>query len=207
MELHHIRLIGFAAGVLIVGLQTTLIAKQWQQARGQQRRRVMECGLFCLTTFFWQFGNLANELLLAFNFPETGGLFMATFFVRRAALYLLPLSLSYLSPLFLPHSGAGPWLAPLARWLRLALWPWSVFLILLHVGWALGLIDSQDVALPARTSVRLIAVFFGIFMLQALLQIRDNTTGQSRVPKDNDSRRLSNRVFAAGQQPFVGRSG
>jgi hypothetical protein len=185
MELHHIRLIGFAAGLLIVGLQTTLIAKQWHKARGQERRRIMECGLFCLTTVFWQFGNLANELLLAFGFPATSGMATTTFFVRRAALYLLPLSLSYLSPLFLPQSGVTRWPAAVGRWLRLALWPWSVFLILLHLGSAVGWIDPEDMQLAARTSVRLIAVFFGIFLLQALLQIRESTTGQSPSPKAN----------------------
>src|SRR5262245_3862040 len=44
MELNHIRMIGFAVGVLIVGLQTVLIARQWRQAHGVERRKVLECG-------------------------------------------------------------------------------------------------------------------------------------------------------------------
>ena len=67
MELSHIRLIGFAVGVLIVGLQTVLIAKQWRKAHGVERRKVLECGLFCLITASWQFGNLADETALALN--------------------------------------------------------------------------------------------------------------------------------------------
>jgi len=184
MELHHIRLIGFAAGLLIVGLQTILIGRQWQKARSEERRRVVECGLFCLVTFFWQFGNLTNELLLAFGFPTTSTVATATFFVRRAALYLLPLSLAYLSPLFLPPSGAARWLTPVGRWLRLGLWPWTVLLIVLHIASAFGVINPDDMQLPARTSVRLIAVFFSIFLLHALLQVRA-TTSRSRLPKVN----------------------
>jgi hypothetical protein len=67
MELSHIRLIGFAVGFLIVGLQTLLIAKQWRKAHGVESRKVLECGLFCLITVLWQFGNLADEAALALN--------------------------------------------------------------------------------------------------------------------------------------------
>src|SRR5262245_60518641 len=100
MELRHIRLIGFAVGFLIVGLQTVLIAKQWQKAHGAERRKVLECGLFCLITMLWQFGNLADEAALALKLAPDSELFKLTYFIRRAALSLIPLSLSYLSPLF-----------------------------------------------------------------------------------------------------------
>ena len=94
MELRHIRLIGFAVGVLIVGLQTILIGKQWRKAHGAERRKILECGLFCLITALWQFGNLSDEAALALNVGPSNGVFKVTFFIRRTALYLLPLSLS-----------------------------------------------------------------------------------------------------------------
>src|SRR5262245_33270526 len=100
MELGHIRLIGFAVGVVIVGLQTVLIAKQGRKTRGVERRKVLECGLFCLLTALWQSGNLADEAALALNVGSASDVFKATFFIRRIALYLVPLSLSYLSFLF-----------------------------------------------------------------------------------------------------------
>src|SRR6185295_8948962 len=109
MELHHIRLIGFAVGVLIVGLQTFLIAKQWQKAHGIERRKVLECGLFCLITVLWQFGNLADEAALALSVSPDSNVFRVTFFIRRIALYLIPLSLSYLSPLFAGNSQGADW--------------------------------------------------------------------------------------------------
>src|SRR5215470_1962200 len=126
MELRHIRLIGFAVGALIVGLQTVLIAKQWQRAKGVERRRVLECGLFCLITVLWQFGNLTDEAALALNIVPGSDVFKVTFFIRRIALYLIPLSLSYLSPLFAGHSPGTEWLSRFGRWLRLGLWPWSL---------------------------------------------------------------------------------
>src|SRR5262249_8116866 len=98
MELRHIRLIGFAVGVLIVGLQTVLITRQWRKVSGGERRKVLECGLFCLITLLWQFGNLADEAALALNFTPGSSVLKATFFIRRTALCLIPLSLSYLSP-------------------------------------------------------------------------------------------------------------
>src|SRR5215813_2268068 len=110
MELRHIRLIGFAAGVLIVGLQTILIAKQWRKAHGIERRKVLECGLFCLITFLWQFGNFTDETALALNVGAGNRLFTITFFIRRIALCLIPISLSYLSPLFAGHSRGTEWL-------------------------------------------------------------------------------------------------
>src|SRR5262245_33788563 len=117
MELHHIRLIGFAAGVVIVGLQTFLIARQWRAARGSDRRRVLECGLFCLVTALWQFGNLADEAALALNLAPGSGVFKTTFFIRRTALDLIPLSLSYLSPLFAGDPRGHEWLSRFGRWL------------------------------------------------------------------------------------------
>src|SRR5690242_5424752 len=99
MELRHIGQIGFAVGVLIVGLQTILIAKQWRMARGVERKKILECGLFCLVTFLWQFGNLADEAALGLGVVPGSGVFKVTFFIRRTSLDLIPLSLSYLSPL------------------------------------------------------------------------------------------------------------
>src|SRR5262245_61131791 len=116
MELHHIRLIGFAAGALIVGLQTILIARQSRNAQGAERRKVLECGMFCLVTFFWQFGNLADEATHTLNADPVNEVVRLTFFIRRAALYLLPLSLSYLSPIFEDPSGSGGWFSGLGRW-------------------------------------------------------------------------------------------
>jgi hypothetical protein len=175
MELHHIRLIGFAAGALIVGLQTALIAKQWRKAHGVERRKVMECGLFCLITFFWQFGNLVDEAALAMNFTPANQAFRTTFFIRRAALYLIPLSLSYLSPLFEAQSGVSGRLSKLGQWLRVGLWPWSVTLILLQIAWSFGWVtDLKYITYATRTSVRLIPVFFVIFMIQSFHQIRES---------------------------------
>src|SRR5262249_36107388 len=125
MELRHFRLIGFAVGVLIVGLQTILIAKQWRKAQGVERRKVLECGWFCLITTLWQFGNLADETALALNVLPGASIFRVTFFIRRVALDLIPLSLSYLSPLFDAHSRRTEWLSRFGRWLRFGLWPWS----------------------------------------------------------------------------------
>src|SRR5215475_13835784 len=110
MELSHIRLIGFAVGVLIVGMQTVLIAKQWRKAHGVERRKVVECGLFCLITALWQFGNLADEAALALNVVAGSGVFKVTYFIRRTALALIPLSLAYLSPLFAGPSRGTDWL-------------------------------------------------------------------------------------------------
>src|SRR4051794_9125317 len=124
MELRQIAQIGFAVGVLIVGLQTLLIAKQWRIAHGVERRKILECGLFCLITLLWQFGNLADETALGLNLGPGGAVFMATFFIRRTSLCLIPLSLSYLSPLFAGHSRGTEWLSRFGRWLRFALWPW-----------------------------------------------------------------------------------
>src|SRR5678815_3647170 len=98
MQLSPIRLIGFAVGVLIVGLQTILIARQWRKVHGAERRKVLECGLFCLITALWQLGNLFDEEALALNIAADSDIFRATFFIRRTALCLIPLSLSYLSP-------------------------------------------------------------------------------------------------------------
>src|SRR5262245_7195037 len=161
MELRHIRLIGFAAGVLIVGLQTILIAKQWRKAHGVERRRVLECGLFCLTTVLWQFGNLADEAALALSFAPENDFFKATFFIRRAALAVIPLSLSYLSPLFAGRSRGTEWLSRFGRWLRFGLWPWSAMLLSFQVAWLFGwLTDPKFMTFASRSSVRLILVFF-----------------------------------------------
>lgn len=177
MELHHIRLIGFAVGVLIVGLQTFLIAKQWRKTHGIERRKVLECGLFCLITALWQFGNLADEAAQVLSLAPDRSVFKVTFFIRRTALYLIPLSLSYLSPLFAGHSGGTEWLSRCGRWLRLGLWPWSVTLLSLQVGWFLGwLTDPRFMTFSSRWSVRLIPVFFVIFAIQSIRQIRESVT-------------------------------
>src|SRR5262245_46099402 len=187
MELRHIRLIGFAVGVLIVGLQTVLIARQWRNARGVERRKVLECGLFCLITLLWQFGNLVDETALALNFAPGSDVFKATFFIRRTALYLIPLSLSYLSPLFGGHSGGTEWLSRLGRWLRIGLWPWSAMLLSLQVAWLFGwLTDPRIMAFSSRSSVRLIPVFFLIFTIQSFRQMRDSILlKQSQLQKAN----------------------
>src|SRR5262245_57229318 len=168
MELRHIRLIGFAAGVLIVGLQTILIAKQWRKAQGVERKKVLECGLFCLITVLWQFGNFADEAALALNVASGSSLFRATFFVRRIALYLIPLSLSYLSPLFSSHTPGTEWLSRFGRWLRFGLWPWSAMLLSFQVAWLFEwLTDPWFMTFSSRSSVRLIPVFFIIFTIQS----------------------------------------
>jgi hypothetical protein len=181
MELRHIRLIGFAVGVLIVGLQTVLIAKQWRKAHGIERRKVLECGLFCLITVLWQFGNLADEAALALDFVPGSDLFRVTFFIRRTALYLIPLSLSYLSPLFGGHSRGTEWLSRFGRWLRFGLWPWSAMLLSFQVAWLFGwLTDPRFMTFSSRSSVRLIPVFFIIFTIQSFLQIRESVTVKQR---------------------------
>jgi hypothetical protein len=181
MELSHIRLIGFAVGVLIVGLQTILIAKQWRKAQGVERRKVLECGLFCLITFLWQFGNLAEEAALALNVAPAGSIFKATFFVRRTALCLIPLSLSYLSFLFAGHSRGTEWLSRLGRWLRFGLWPWSAAFLSLYVAWLFGWLNSPLLmTFSSRSSVRLIVVFFIIFAIQSFLQIRESVNADHK---------------------------
>lgn len=187
MELHHIRLIGFAVGVLIVGLQTVLIAKQWQKAQGVERRKILECGWFCLMTALWQFGNLVDEAALALNFAPDSGLLKATFFIRRTALYLIPLSLSYLSPLFSDASPGTEWLSRLGRWLRFGLWPWSAMLLSFQVAWLFGwLTDPWFMTFSSRSSVRLIPVFLVIFTIQSFRQMHESVTAnQSRLKKAN----------------------
>src|SRR5262249_3212902 len=180
-ELRHLRLIGFAVGVLIVGLQTILIAKQWRKAHGAERRKVLECGLFCLITALWQFGNLADEASLALNFAPGSSVFKVTFFIRRTALYLIPLSLSYLSPLFAGHSRGTEWLSRLGRWLRFVLWPWSAMILSFQVAWLFGWqTDAWFMTLSTRSSVRLILVFFIIFTIQSFLQIRESVNANHR---------------------------
>src|SRR5262245_26364489 len=172
MELHHIRLIGFATGTLIVGLQTFLIARQSRKASGRERYRIVECGLFCLVTFLWQFGNLADEVAVSLNFNSGSSLFQTTYFIRRASLHLIPLSLSYLSPLFEDQSGFNVLVLRVGRWLRGGLWPWSVALIVTQTAWFLGWPANESLAgLLAHTSVRLILLFFVIFTIQTFYQI------------------------------------
>jgi len=187
MELRHIRLIGFAVGVLIVGLQTFLIARQWRKAHGVERRKVLECGLFCLITVLWQFGNLADEAALALNVAPDSNVFKMTFFLRRTALILIPLSLSYLSPLFAGHSRATEWLSRFGRWLRFGLWPWSVTLLFFQAGWLFGwFTDPEFMTFSTRLSVRLIPVFFIIFTIQSFRQIRHSVNvKQSELRKAN----------------------
>jgi hypothetical protein len=183
MELSHVRLIGFAVGVLIVGLQTILIAMQWRNVRGVERRKILECGLFCLATALWQFGNLSDEAALALNVAPTSGILRMTFFVRRIALYLIPLSLSYLSPLFAGNSRGTEWLSRFGRWLRFGLWPWTAILLSLQAAWLVGwLRDPRLMAFSSRSSVRLILLFFGIFTIQSVLQLRGK---QGRLRKAN----------------------
>jgi hypothetical protein len=187
MELHHIRLIGFAVGVLIVGLQTILIAKQWRKAHGVERRKVLECGLFCLITALWQFGNLADEIALTVDVGPGRTVFKLTFFIRRMALYSIPLSLSYLSPLFADYSRGTEWLSRLRRWLRFGLWPWTVTLLSFQVAWLFGwLTDSKFMTFSSRSSVRLIPVFFAIFAIQSFRQMRERVPAkQSQLKKTN----------------------
>jgi hypothetical protein len=175
MELHHIRLIGFATGALIVGLQTVLIARQSRKAQGAERRGVLECGMFCLVSFFWQFGNLADEAQYTLNADPEHDVLRLTFFIRRVALYLIPLSLTYLSPIFEEPSGASGWLSGLRRWLRALLWPWSLALIGVQVAWFLGWpAHAEWVRFLSQTSVRLILVFLVLFVVQGFLQLRSN---------------------------------
>jgi hypothetical protein len=187
MELRHIRLIGFAVGVLIVGLQTLLIAKQWRKAHGIERRKVLECGLFCLITVLWQFGNLADEAALALSVAPGSDIFKVTFFIRRTALYLIPLSLAYLSPLFAGHSRGTEWLSRFGRGLRFGLWPWSVMLLTFQVAWLFGwLTDPWFMTFSSRSSVRLIPVFFIIFTIQSFRQMRESVTvNQNQLKKAN----------------------
>src|SRR5262245_41044546 len=187
MELRHIRLIGFAVGVLIVGLQTVLITRQWRKVSGGERRKVLECGLFCLITLLWQFGNLADEAALALNFTPGSSVLKATFFIRRTALCLIPLSLSYLSPLFAGHSRSTEWLSRFGCWLRFGLWPWSVMLLSFQVAWLFGwLTDPRFMTFSSRSSVRLIPAFFIIFTIQSFHQMRESiTVKQSQLKKAN----------------------
>lgn len=168
-------MIGFAVGALIVGLQTVLIAKQWGKANDVERRKVLECGLFCLITTLWQFGNFADELALTLHAGPGDGIFKVTFFIRRMALYSIPLSLSYLSPLFADHASGTEWLSRLRRWLRFGLWPWTVALLSFQVAWLFGwLTNPQFMTFSSRSSVRLIPVFFGIFAIQSFRQMRES---------------------------------
>lgn len=186
MELRHIAQIGFAVGVLIVGLQTILIAKQWRKAQGVERRKILECGLFCLITLLWQFGNLADEAALGLNFAPGSAVFTATFFIRRTSLCLIPLSLSYLSPLFAGHSRGTEWLSRFGRWLRIGLWPWSAMLLAFQLAWLFGwLTDPWFMRFSSRSSVRLIPVFFIIFTIQSFRQIRDSVTSQIQLKRAN----------------------
>jgi histidine kinase/histidine kinase/DNA gyrase B/HSP90-like ATPase len=186
MELRHIGQIGFAVGVLIVGLQTILIAKQWRKARGVERRKILECGLFCLVTFLWQFGNLADEAALGLSIVPDSGIFKLTFFIRRTSLDLIPLSLSYLSPLFAGYSRGTEWLSRFGRWLRFGLWPWSLMLVSFQVAWFFGwLTDPRFMTFASRSSVRLIPVFFIILTIQGFRQLQASATNQSQLKKVN----------------------
>src|SRR5262245_9847881 len=187
MELRHIRMIGFAVGVLIVGLQTALIAKQWRKAQGVERRKVLECGLFCLITFLWQFGNLADEAALALDFARNSDVFRVTFFIRRTALYLVPLSLAYLSPLFGGRPLGTEWLSRFGRWLRFGLWPWSAMLLSFQIAWLFGwLTDPRFMTFSSRSSVRFIPAFFLIFAIQSFRQMRESITAkQNQLEKAN----------------------
>src|SRR5215831_669183 len=186
MEQHHIRLIGFAVGVLIVGLQTILIAKQWRKAHGLERRKVLECGLFCLITALWQFGNLADAAALGLNLVPGSAVFKGTFFIRRMSLYLIPLSLSYLSPLFAGNSRGTEWLSRFGRWLRFWLWPWSAMLLSFQVAWLFGwLTDPRFMTFSSRSSVRLIPVFFIIFAIQSFRQMGESVANQIQLKKAN----------------------
>ena len=186
MELSHIRLIGFAVGALIIGLQTILIARQWRKVRGVERRKVLECGFFCLTTALWQLGNLFNEEALALNIAAESNIFGATFFIRRIALYLIPLSLSYLSPVFAGDSRGTEWLSRLGRWLRFGLWPWTVVVLSVQVASLFGWPNESFIAFSGRVSVRLIVLFFGIFTIQSFLQIRESVAvKQGQLRKAN----------------------
>ena len=174
-------MIGFAVGVLIVGLQTILIARQWRHVRGIERRKVVECGLFCLITALWQFGNLADEIAVELSVSADNRIFTATFFIRRIALCLVPLSLSYLSPLFADHSRGTEWLSRFGRWLRLGLWPWSATLLSFQIAWLFGWLKNPAfMTFSARASVRLITLFFIIFAIQSLAQMRERIAVNQR---------------------------
>lgn len=186
MELSHMRLIGFAVGALIVGLQTILIAKQWRKLRGAERRKVLECGLFCLSTALWQLGNLFDEEALALNFAPGSNIFKATFFIRRVALCVIPLSLSYLSPLFAGTSRGTEWLSRFGRWLRFGLWPWTAILFSFQIAWLFGwLTDPRFMTFSSRSSVRLILLFFVIFAIQSFLQTRGSVAVKCQLRKAN----------------------
>jgi hypothetical protein len=136
---------------------------------------VLECGVFCLVTFFWHFGNFWDEATNTLNADLANDVLRPAFFIRRVTLYLIPLALSYLSPLFEDPSGRRGWLSRLGPLLRAFLLPWSVTLIVVQTAWFLGWPAAPDwVRFFGQTSVRLILVFLVLFMVQSFLQIRSN---------------------------------
>ncbi len=94
MSRDQLFLICFAAGSVIHGVQTVLVAKRWRHTTGIDHRYVRQATAIGIITFFWQFGNFLRELLGAIGFPETAFLFRTSGVIFNGALVCFPLLFS-----------------------------------------------------------------------------------------------------------------
>ncbi len=190
MSRDQLFLICFAAGSVIHGVQTVLVAKRWRHTTGIDHRYVRQATAIGIITFFWQFGNFLRELLGAIGFPETAFLFRTSGVIFNGALVCFPLLFSSMCKhIEIVSTGARP-LIRFAGYLRYPLWPWTAFAFVsvVRAEWDLPPI-LLSMNLVALTTLHLMLLYFLILTAFGILNRRE--TQASGVPAQARAARAS----------------
>jgi signal transduction histidine kinase len=160
----EIYLICFAAASVIHAAQAVLAAKLMWHRTGSDRVEAREGVTLGVTTFFWQFGNLATVLAISLGFDGTTVLFRVSSFIREGSLVCFPLLFSYLSVCYPPALRKEKALRLFGGYLRYALWPWTLVCLIslaaANVGFKVP-VFSPGIAVSATLHIMLL--YFVLF--------------------------------------------
>src|SRR5438034_10700820 len=134
MSLQQLYLICFAAGAVIHGAQTVLVAKLWRRTAGVDRSNALQGVAIGLLSFLWQFGNFATHAVAA-NAPQR-----IADFVRSGSLIAFPLLFSYICAHFRSKARGGWPLVRFGKLLGYPLLPWTAL--------AIATLGADELGLP-----------------------------------------------------------
>ncbi|HYR90207.1 MAG TPA: histidine kinase [Terriglobia bacterium] len=181
MSRDQLYLICFAAGAVIHGVQTVLVAKRWRHTTGIDHSYVRQATAIGIVTFFWQFGNFLHVFLSTVGFPETAFLFRASGVIFNGALVAFPaLFGSMCNNIQNGRIGASP-LIRFGRYLRYPLWPWTAFafVAVVRAEWDLPPV-LLSMSFVSMATLHLMLLYFVILTVFGVLNRRE--TRASGVP-------------------------
>jgi hypothetical protein len=195
MTLHQTHLVAFAAGSVIHGVQTILIARLRRQGT-VPTGEICEGILMCALSFFWQFGNLWRELALTFDYSDGSPIYEIGNAMRATVLLGFPLLFSYTMGNLRSDSGLARRLIRLGVWLRYPLWIFVPLGVVSIAAAYLGRVPLLNVDVAEHVTLNLMMFYFLLMLTVSWVNGR-LTAGSAGQPATRANRAGTIAAFLA----------